>query len=123
MKSWLGKNDIKMHSIHNEGKSFVAEKFIGTLNNKIYKYMTSISKNVCIDRLDDTVNKKNTYHTTKMKPLDVKSSTYINCGKETDDEDHEFKISAIVRILKYKNIFAKGYVPNWFEEIFVIKKV
>ena len=66
-----------MHSIHNEGKSVVAERFIRTLKTKIYKYMTSISKNVYIDKLDDIVNKyNNTYHSTiKMKPVDVKSNT------------------------------------------------
>ena len=78
-----------------------------------------------IDKLDDIVNKyNNTYHsTTKMKPVDVKSSTYIDSGKEINDGDPVFKIGDIVRISKYKNIFAKGYVPNWSEEVFVIKKV
>ena len=63
-----------MHSTHNEGKSVVAERFIRILKNKIYKYMTSVSKNVCIDKLDDIVNKhNNTYHSTiKMKPVDIK---------------------------------------------------
>ena len=74
MKSWLEKNDIEMYSTHNEGKSVVAERFIRTLKNKIYKYMTSISKNVYIDKLEDIVSKyNNTYHSTiKMKPGDVK---------------------------------------------------
>ena len=60
--------------MYNEGKSVVAERFIKTLKSKIYKYMTSISKNVCIDKLDDIVDEyNNTYHTTiKMKPIDVK---------------------------------------------------
>ena len=63
-----------MYSIHNEGKSVVAERFIRTLKNKIYKYMTSISKNVYIDKLDDRVDEyNNTYRKTiKMKPIDVK---------------------------------------------------
>ena len=80
MKSWLEKNAIEMSSTHNEGKSAIAERFIRTLKNKIYKYMTSISKNVYIDKLDDIVNKyNNTYHNTiKMKPVDVKWSTYID---------------------------------------------
>ena len=56
MKSWLQENDIAMYSPHNEGKSVVAERFIRTLKNKIYKYMTSISKSVYIDKLDDIVN-------------------------------------------------------------------
>ena len=58
-----------------------------------------------------------------MKPVDVKSSTYINYSKETNDKDPKFKIGDIARISKYKNIFAKGYAPNWSEEVFVIKKV
>ena len=114
-----------MYLPYNEGKSVIAERFIRTLRNKIYKYMTSISKNVYIDQLDDTVNKyNNTYHNTiKMKPVDVKSSTYIDSGKETNDKDPKFKVGDIVRISKYKNIFTKGYVPNWSEKVFVIKKV
>ena len=78
MKSWLEKNAIQMYLIHNEGKSVVAETVVGTLKNKIYKYMTSISKMLYIDKLDYIVNKyNNTYHRTiKMKPIDVKSSTY-----------------------------------------------
>ena len=85
MKLWLEKNCIEMYSTHNEGKSVIAEKFIRTLKNKIYKYMTSVSKNVYVDKLDDIVNKyNNTYHSTiKMKSVDT------------------------VRISKYKNIFFK----------------
>ena len=78
MKSWLEKNDIEMYSTHNEGKSVVAERFIRTLRNKIYKYMTSISKNVYIDKLDDIVNKCNkTFHSAiKTKPVDVNMWMY-----------------------------------------------
>ena len=65
MKSLLEKNNIEMYSWHNKGKSVVAERFIRTLENKIYKYMTSGSKNVYIDKLDDLVNKyNNTHHST-----------------------------------------------------------
>ena len=87
--------------------------------------MTLIWKNVYIDKLDDIVNKYNiTYHRTiKMKPNDVKSRTYIDSSKEIDNKDPKFKTVDIIRISKYKNIFAKGYVPNWFEEVFLIKKV
>ena len=68
-----------MYSIHNEGKSVVAERFIRTLKTKIYKYMTSISKNVYMDKLDDIVNEyNNTYRTIKMKSVDVKDNTYID---------------------------------------------
>ena len=124
-KKGLRHNDIVMYSTHNEGKSVVAERFIRTLKSKIYKYMTSISKNVYIDKLDDIVNEYNkTYHTTiKMKPIDVKDNTYINIDKETNDKDPKFKVGDPVRISKYKKIFAKDYTPNWSEEVFVIKKV
>ena len=69
MKSWLEKNGIEMYSTQNQEKAVIAEKFIRTLRNKIYKYMTSISKKVYIDKLGDIVNKyNNTYHRTiKMK--------------------------------------------------------
>ena len=124
-KKWLRDNDIVMYSTHNEGKSVIAERFIKTLKSKIYKYMTSISKNVYIDKLDAIVDEyNNTYHTTiKMKPIDVKGNTYINTSKEINNEDPKFKVGDRVRISKYKNIFAKGYMPNWSEEVFVIKKV
>ena len=103
MKSWLAKNDIEMYSTHNERKSVVAERFIRTLKNRIFKYMTSISKNVYIDKLDDIVNKyKNTYHSTiKMKPVDVKSSTYFYFIKENNEKDPTFKTGGIVIISKY----------------------
>ena len=83
-----------MYSTHNEGKSVVTERFIRTLKNKSYKYMTAISTNVYIDKLDDIVKKYNdTCHSTiKMKPVDVKSNTYINSGKEVNDIDPKFKI-------------------------------
>ena len=124
-KKWLQDNDIVMYSTHNEGKSVVAERFIRTLKSKNYKYMTSISKNVYIDQLDDIVDEyNNTYHTTiKMKPIDVKDNTYINADKEINNKDPKFKVGDRVRISKYKNIFAKDYTPNWSEEVFFIKKV
>ena len=114
-----------MYSTHNEGKSVVAERFIRTLKNKIYKDMASISKNVYINKLDDIVNEyNNVFHgTIKMKPISVKDNTYINIGKEFNEKDHKFQVGDHVRISKYKNIFAKGYIPNWFEEIFVIKEI
>ena len=65
MKSWLEKNDTETYSTYNEGKSVVSERFIRTLKSKIYKYMTPISKNMYINKLDDIVNKyNNTYHST-----------------------------------------------------------
>ena len=87
--------------------------------------MTFISKHVYIDKSDDIVNEyNNIYHrSTKMKPIDVKNNTYINTDKEVNDKDPKFKVGDHVRISKCKNIFAKGYAPNWSEEVFVIKKL
>ena len=114
-----------MYSTHNEGKSVVPERFIRTLKTKICKYMTSVSKNVYIDKLDDIVKiYNNTYHTSsKMKPVDVKNNTYFNFKKEVNDKDPKFKTGDHVRISKYKTIFAKGYMPNWSEETFVVSKI
>ena len=114
-----------MYSTHNEGKSVVSDRFIRTIKDKIYKHMTSISKNVYIGKLDDIVNEYNNakHRATKMKPIDVKDNTYIDFGKEVNDNDLKFKVGDHVRISKYKNIFAKGYSPNWSEEVFVIKKI
>ena len=87
--------------------------------------MTSVSKNVYIHKLYDIVNKYNNAHhsTIKMKPADVKSSTYIDFNEKNNNEDPKFKVGDHARISKYKNICAKGYVPNWSEEVFLIKKV
>ena len=103
MKSWLQDNDIELYSTNNEGNSVVAERFIRTLKNKIYKYMTSVSKNVYIDNLANIVNKySNTYHSTiKTKPVDVKSSTYIDFDKNMIRKILNLKL---VIMLEYENI-------------------
>ena len=77
------------------------------------------------DKLDDINNESNnTYHSTiKMKPADVKSGTYVGFGRENNDKDPKFKVGDHVIISKYENIFANDYLPNWSEEVFVIKKV
>ena len=113
-KKWLKDNNIEMYPTHNEGKYVVTERFIRTIKNKIYKYMTSISKNVYINKLDDIVDEyNNTCHRTiKMKPIDVKNNTYINIDEELNDNNAKFKVGDHVRISKYKNIFAKGYTQN-----------
>ena len=87
--------------------------------------MTSVSKNVYIDKLDDTINEQNnTYHRTiKIKPVDVKDNSYIDSvefhsSKGFNDKNPEFEVSNHVKISKYKNIFVKGYTPNWSEEVF-----
>ena len=92
-----------MYSPHNEGKSVIAEKFIRTLKHKIQKYMTSISKNMYIDKLDHRVNKYNNPYDSrvKMKSVDIKSSTYIDSGKEINDEGLNLKLMIL---LEYQNI-------------------
>ena len=112
-----------MYSTFNEGKSAVSERFIRTLKNKIFKHTTAISKNVYFDVLDDIVNKyNNTIHRTiKMKPIDVTDDSYVEYNEDCNKKGPKFKVNHHVRISKHKNIFAKGYVPNWSEEIFINK--
>ena len=114
-----------MHSTYNEGKSVVPERFIRTLKNKIFKHMTAVSKNVYFDVLNDIVDKyNNTYHRTiKMKPIDAKSDSYAEYNVDSHEKGPKFQVDGHLRISKYKNIFAKGYAPNWSEEVFVISKV
>ena len=123
-EKWLSYNDINMYSTHNEGKSVVAERFIRTLKNKLYKHMTATGKNVYYDVLDDVVNKyNNTKHSTiKMKPIDVKNNKRVYID-EHSEKDSKFKVCHRVRISRYKNIFAKGYAPNWSSEIFIVNKI
>ena len=124
-KIWLKDNDIEMYSIHNEGKSIVAERFVRTLKTKIYKYLTSISKNMHIDKLDDIINEyNNKYHRTiKIKPVDVEDNTYIDSMELHPIKDPKFKVGDHLRISKYRNMFTKGYKLNWSEEVFIIKKL
>ena len=115
-----------MFSAYNEEKSVVAERFIRTLKNKIFKHRTATSKNVYFDVLDDIIDKcNNTVHKTiKTKPIDVTGNSYAEYNENPNkkDKDPKFKVANHVRISKYKNVFAKGYTPNWSKEIFVISK-
>ena len=114
-----------MYSTYNEGKSVVAERFIRTLKNKIYKHMTAISKNVSYDALEDIVNKyKNTVHRTiKIKPIDVTNNSFVKYNEESNKKYPKFKVGDHVRISKFKNIFVKRYTPNWSEEVFIVVKL
>ena len=87
--------------------------------------MTAISKNVYFDLLDDIVNKyNNTVHRTiKMKPIDVTNDSYVEYNEDSNKKNPKFKVGDHVRISKYKNIFAKGYTPNWSEEVFIINTI
>ena len=111
-----------MYSAYNEGKFVVAERFIRTLKNKIFKQMVATSKNVYFNVLDEFVNKyNNTVHTTiKAKPIDVAGDSYAKYNKDFNKKNPKFKNGDNVRISKYKNIFAKGYHQNWSVEVFVI---
>ena len=123
-KRWLSDSDINMYSTYKEGKSVVAERFITTLKNKLYKHMTATGKNVYYVVLDDVINKyNNTKHSTiKMKPIDVKNNKRVYID-EHNEKDSRFKVGDRVRISKFKNIFAKGYAPNWSSEIFIGDKI
>ena len=123
-KKFLKENDIVLYSTFNEGKSVVAERFIKTLKNKIYKHMTTIGKNVSIDDLDDIFKKcNNSVHSSiKMKSKDVTDDSFVEYSEETNEKDSKFKVGDNVRISKYKNIFAKGYTSYWSEEVFVVNK-
>ena len=118
VRSWLLDKIIEMYAAHVEGKSVVAERFIRTVKKKIYKYMTSMSNSVYIDKSNDVLKEcNNTYYTTiKMKPIDVNSSTYIDFAVETNDRNPKFELGDYVRASKFKDIFKKGYTPDRSED-------
>ena len=114
-KKWLSDNDIIMYSTFNEGKSVVAKRFIRTLKNKLYKHMTATGKNVYYDVLDDIVNEDNNTKrkTIKMKQKDVKNGNKRVYIDEHNKKSARYNVGDRIRISKFKNIFAKGYTPNW----------
>ena len=114
-----------MYSTYNEGKSVVAERFIRTLKNKLYKHMTATGKNVYYDVLDDIVNEYDNakHNTIKMKPKDVGNNNKRVYIDEHNEKRSRFKVDDRVRISKFKNIFAKGYTPSWSREIFIVNKI
>ena len=114
-----------MYSTYNEGKSFVSERFIRTSKYKIYKHKTTISKDVYFDVLIDIVDEYNdTYHKTiKMKPIDVGDNSFAKYNEESNEKDPKFKVGDHVRISRFKTVFAKGYTPDWSEEIFIDKTI
>ena len=113
-----------MHSTHNERKSVVDAEFVRTLKNKNLQIQYLYQKMyILINQMTQLISPIIYHSTIKTKSVYIKSSTYIDSSKEIDNKDSEFKIGDIIRIPKYKNIFAKGYVPNWSVEVFVIKNV
>ena len=113
-----------MYSAYNEGKSVVAERFIRTLKNKLYKHMTATGKYVYYDVLDDIVNEyNNTKHNTiKMKPRDVKYDNKRVYIDKHNKKDSRFNVGDRVRISKFKNIFAKGYILIGVEKYLLLIK-
>ena len=111
---WLYENGTEMYSTNNKGTFINAERIIRALKNKIYKHMTAVSKNVCTNKLDETVDKYNKTHhrTINMKPADLQSATYTKYCAEYNNKDPEFKVGDRVEISKYQNIFVKSYLPN-----------
>ena len=124
-KDFLKLNNIEMYSTYKERKSVVAERFSRTLKNKIFKHMTAISKNIYLDVLDDIDKYNNTVHRTiKTKPIEVTGDYYAEFNEDPSNKiEPKFKVDDNVRIYKYKNIFAKGYTPNWLEQVFVINQI
>ena len=106
-KDFLKIKNIEMYSTYNEGKSVVAERFIRTLKNKIFKHMTAISKNAYFDVLDNNLNKYNNkvHRSIKMKRTDVTSNSYAEYNEDLNKKDPKFKVGDHVRISKYENIF------------------
>ena len=98
-----------MHSTYNEGKSVVAERFIRTFKNKIFKHMTVMSKNVYFDVLDDIVYKyNNTVHRAiKMKPIDVTSDSYAEYNEDSNEKDPKFKLGDHVGFQNAKTFLQK----------------
>ena len=92
---------------------------------QVFKHVTAVSKDIYFDVLDDIVNKCNdtVHRTIKMKPIDVTSDSYTEYNKDSYKKDPKFKVGDHDRVSKYKNIFTKGYIPYWPEEVFVVSKI
>ena len=121
MKSCLQDSDVALYSTYNEGKFVVDERLVRTLKNKSYKYISSISQNVYIDKLYDIVNEYNNTH--HKYSASVKFSTYIDFGIKNNSKDPIFKVDDHVKYQNKETFLPNGYTPNWSAEIFVIKQV
>ena len=86
---------------------------------------TAVSKNVYFDVLADIVDKSNNtvHRNIKRRPIDVTPDSYAEYNEDSNEKDPKFKVGDHVRISKHKNIFAKGYTPNWSEEVFIVNKI
>jgi hypothetical protein len=122
-EQFLEQNNIKKYVTGNEGKSVVVERFNRTLNEKIHKHMTAKNTNRYIDDLSQIVSEyNNTKHRTiKMTPKKAVKNPIL--ANENMYRRHKFKVGDKVRISLMKKVFAKGFTPNWSEEVFVVDKV
>ena len=125
MKSFLQSNDIVMYSTHNKGKCAIAERFIRTLKNKIHKYITSVSKNVYIDTLDDIVNKYNdTYHNTiKMKPLMSNQTHIFTLVKKLIIKIFNLKLGILLEYQNIKIFLQEVTLHIGLKKILLLKKL
>ena len=114
-----------MYPMYNAGHSVVCQRFIRTLQKKLYKCMISISKKLYINKFDEIVNKyNNAYHkTVKMKLIDVKSSKYNDLNKKNNKEDPIFEVGDHVRISKYKIFFQKVAFQIGLKNLLRLKKL
>ena len=114
-----------MYSTYNDGKSVVAERFIRTLKNEVFKDMTAISKNVYFDVWDNIVYmyNKTIHRTIKMKPIYITHEFYAEYNKDFNRKNPKFKIGDHDRIPKYKNAFAEGYAPIDQKKIWLLVKL
>ena len=106
-------------------KILLLKDLLGCWKARFFKHMKAVSKNVYFDVFDDIVNKyNNTVHRTiKMKPIDVTSDSYAEYNEDSNVTKPRCKVGDHVRISKYRNIFAKGYIRNWSEKVFVVSKI
>ena len=125
--------DIELYSTENEEKSSIAERWIRTMKEKMFKYFTDYNTNKYIDVLPDLVtNYNNTVHSsTKLTPRDAsmkknKLTVWRNLYPDRykiNRQNPKFSVGDRVRITKKKKVFEKGYTTRWTEEIFIIKEI
>ena len=125
IKAFLRINNIEMYSTYNKGKSVVAERFIRTLKNKIFKHMTAISKNVYFDVLDDIINKyNNTVHRTiKMKPIDFTSDSYAECNEDYNKKSLNLKLMVVSEYQNRKTFLLKDILKTGQKNFLSLAKI
>ena len=118
-------NNIEIYSTHNEGKSVVAERFIRTLKNKIFKHMTAISKNAYFDVIDNIVNKYNNTvnRTNKMKPIDVTDDSYAECNEDFNKKILNLKLVPLLEFQHTKTFLLKDMLQIGQKKFLLLVKL